>query len=815
LARWWYTPVLPGEDKFPESCRQTFVAFVRRFSAHLARKRAADPFLDFLANSASIIIVFLNELGSALQTSQRQSPEEAVQAYLDDQPESNLANVLSRQQQERKLSLVADDILQNFLDPTLYSCPPVKIFLQEVLSGLVLETTIKDCSKPEWINGWIVYLLEGEEPELMNVIDAGVEGTINASNDASTRDTGGAQGHRRRVSRAEVAMQEAMLEAKRLSEMIAEDDARKQREVTTMENEDALSSTTTEPGMATPTSSDSDRTRHGDMAAESAKGLEQYENASPRRSATSINPATSNETARSLSSQTTLAQPSSYTPTPLGDPPAALLLTLHNASITLLDDSDPRDKSVLRQKPNGQYLLQIEPASSRFPGWMIPRKYAEFEALHESIRRIAIISGVPEFAQKYATLPGWKGQSPLHLRQDLEQYLQLAVRYESLAESEAMKKFLEKETGLQKVPANKNVLGFQNPAALEAVGKGFINVLGTGSKGIAGGGKAVLGGVQGVFGAVATGVGGPKKSAPGPVRSNKPSISVPSLPQADSHGPRPSQDVSRVGSLNVEGPPPLPTRPTKPGTALQGSPPASTGRLVQLEEALNLPPPPSDMPDDYDEVRQSPPRPDLPPRPSTSTPTTPTKGSTRAPSIQLAEQDAEPTTTSEAKGPPLTEEETRVSVELMFAIITELYSLSSAWTLRLSLLAAAKTFLLRPNNPQLESIRSLLQDSVINANFSDQGLATHINKLRESALPTDEERKKWPPELTPIEKEKLRVKARKLLVEKGMPQALTSVMGAQASGEALGRVFDCLQIEQVARGLVFAIMLQAIRAATQ
>jgi hypothetical protein len=804
------------EDKFPESCRQTFIAFVRRFSAHLGRKRAADPFLDFLANGASIIIVFLNELGSALQASQRQSPDEAVQAYLDDQPESNLANVLSRQQQERKLSLVADDILQNFLDPKAYSCPPVRIFSQEMLSGLVLEMTIKTCSKPEWINGWIVYLLEGEEPELMNVIDAGVDGTMNASNQASTRDTGSAKGHRRRVSRAEEAMQEAMLEAKRLSEMIAEDDARKQRELVIMENEDALSSTTTEPGMATPTSSDSDRTRHGDMSAESAKSLDQDGNASPRRSTTSINPTTSNETARSLSSQAPLAQQPSYTSTSLVDAPAVLLLTLHNASITLLDDSDPRDKSVLRQKPNGQYLLQIEPASSRFPGWMIPRKYAEFEALHESIRRIAIISGVAEFAQKYAMLPGWKGQSPIHLRQELEQYLQLAVRYEPLAESEAMKKFLEKETGLQKMPANKNVLGFQNPAALEAVGKGFINVLGTGSKGIAGGGKAVLGGVQGVFGAVATGVGGSKKSAPGPVRSNKSSISITSLPRADSYDPRPSQDVSRVGPLNAEGPPPpLPTRPTRPSTELQGSPAASMSRLAQSEETLNLPPPPNDMPDDYDEIRQSPPRPDLPPRPSTSTPTTPTKGSTRASSIQLTDQDAEPTTTSETKGPPLTEEETRVSVELMFAIITELYSLSSAWTIRLSLLTAAKTFLLRPNNPQLESIRSLLQDSVINANFSDQGLAAHINKLRENTLPTEEELKKWLPELTPVEKEKLRVKARKLLVEKGMPQALTSVMGAQASGEALGRVFDCLQIEQVARGLVFAIMLQAIRAATQ
>ena len=48
-----------------------------------------------------------------------------------------------------------------------------------------------------------------------------------------------------------------------------------------------------------------------------------------------------------------------------------------------------------------------------------------------------------------------------------------------------------------------------------------------------------------------------------------------------------------------------------------------------------------------------------------------------------------------------------------------------------------------------------------------------------------------------------------------MPQALTSVMGAAASGEALGRVFDCLQVPEVARGLVFALVLQGVRALTQ
>ena len=102
----------------------------------------------------------------------------------------------------------------------------------------------------------------------------------------------------------------------------------------------------------------------------------------------------------------------------------------------------------------------------------------------------------------------------------------------------------------------------------------------------------------------------------------------------------------------------------------------------------------------------------------------------------------------------------------MFATINELYTMSSAWTLRKTLLTAAKTFLLRPGNPQLESIRQLLQTTVLDANTSDAGIALHLRKLRENSLPTEEELAAWPAELSPDAKEELRRKARKLLVER-------------------------------------------------
>jgi hypothetical protein len=162
----------------------------------------------------------------------------------------------------------------------------------------------------------------------------------------------------------------------------------------------------------------------------------------------------------------------------------------------------------------------------------------------------------------------------------------------------------------------------------------------------------------------------------------------------------------------------------------------------------------------------------------------------------------------------LSEQDTRVAVELIFAVINELYTLSSAWNIRRTLLAAAKSFLLRPGNPSLLSIQSLIQSSVLDANTSDSGIAAHLRKLRENTMPTEQERATWPAEMTAEEKENLRVKARKLLIESGVPAALKGVMGQAATSEALGRLFDCLQIEEVARGLMFGVILQAVRTVT-
>lgn len=177
--------------------------------------------------------------------------------------------------------MVAEDILQSFLDPKTYNCEPARVFLREVLAKMILDMTIQSCSKPEWINGWIVYLLEEAEPELLSVIDASVGKSANealqdggkrsvelqeqTANMPSPQQRDSNTAHRRRVSRAQDAMDEAMREAQRLTQLMAEEDARRLREqqVAATGSSDDVSESTTQ-GIFTPTSSQSDANGDGD-----------------------------------------------------------------------------------------------------------------------------------------------------------------------------------------------------------------------------------------------------------------------------------------------------------------------------------------------------------------------------------------------------------------------------------------------------------------------------------------------------------------------------------------------------------------------
>ena len=826
-VKWWYGPVLPKDETFPAACRQTLTNFLIATSSQLSRKRPADTFLDFLTNSSSIIIVFLSELSAALKSSSSSNDAlESVNEFLEENPTSSLANILDVQQQQGKLEAVAREILRSHVESKTYACEPVQIFLRQILANVVLEMTVTSCSRAEFINDWIIYSLEEGNTELLGAFDAGVGGATgngNAEklalqiNGTSTGTDDKQQSsesqssieHKRTVSRAENAMEEAMLEAKRLSELIAAEEAKKQRST-----DQSSSSEESVAGEATPTSSRDELSGIGEDSGEPLPGG---------------NAVLTDKASEPVASFTTFDQIiSSRQPTALQSSLSSIAppLTLYNANISIFDDSVPNEKGSLRSKPTGEYILQVEPASSQYPGWMISRLYSDFETLHEVLRRISVVSGVAAFAERHQAVPPWKNQTKAKLRSDLEHYLRDALSFQRLAESEGMKRFLEKDQGIgQSSPGTaKGGFGFPSPAAFETMGKGMLDVLSSAPKGAAGGGKAILGGVSGVFG-----VGSKRQPSKSPAGRATDGTSLPSVAGRSSTDfdssirssgafGRRSQESVRT-SLNIqenEKPPPLPRRKSQaPSLSGIDESPTTNGKptlphmpssnvpedqtLTQNE--LHLPPPPSEITDDY---KQSPASQMPPPNNDASTSDHQSEDKATMPPLPIRHEAA-----------PLNSQETSVAVELFFAIINELYTLSSAWTLRLTLLNAAKSFLLRPGNPNLEAIRVLIQSTVIDANTTDAGIASHLSKIRENALPTEEELKAWPPPPSEEEKERKRQKARKLLVEKGMPQALTSVMGAAASGEALGRVFDCLQVPEVARGLVFALVLQGVRALTQ
>lgn len=915
-VKWWYNPILPKDNTFPASCRQTLTKLVLSVSVHLTRKRPADMFLDFVANSSSIAIVFLNELASAFSAPQSSnlSAAEVIHRYLATNPDSNLANALNTKQQGKKFKIVAGDILQSFLEKSANDCDPARIFLREILAGVVFEMTLKSCSRPEWINGWIVYLLEEGEPDISQAIDAGLSNESNLASamdmiDGNVGNVGvakppksqaakqEAKKHKKRLSKAEEAMEEAIEEAKRLSQLIAQEDAKR------VQKESRLSVDIPKSSAAI---SEKDPLSPGSRTPDLPKiAPDEKPNGQPTEPKLSQLVTEKTESKSPLTPPSSTPPPETAPPAPAGpatsfdqilpqtkhmppleeEPQAKAALTLHNSNIIIHDDSTALEKGKIRSKPIGDYLVQIEPSTSHHPGWMVLRRYADFETLHEVLRRIAQISGVTAFAEQHNVLPNWKEHTKASLRGELERYLRDACWYQPLAESEGMKRFLDKDQA-QSFASNQKTgfpgLGWPTPSAFENMGKGMLDVLTSAPKGVAGGGKAIGGGINSVF----TNIGnlGQKKANgtqnhagmqpkangtpthPGMHPTQRASTSI--LPIIDPSAPplsgtrrgRASEDILRVSPIVQLQPSkiaPMERRPSwnslteddnerEPRVSSERSSmhgrrsatqsrdqsraPSRRGTPLQSPSQVSLidiplPPPPSDMPDDYGahtngSVSTHARVDSITPTVRTSISTTPSQQSPSRPSLSSIRRPSLPVTPmsfrkSRKDFAPLSESETRVAVELLFAMINEVYTLSSAWNIRRTLLTATKTFLLRPGNPSLSSIQSLIQDSVIAENITDASIAANLRKLRENTLPTEEELKAWPPEMTMEEKERLRVKARKLLIERGVPAALTGVMGQAATGEAMQRIFDALQVEEMARGLIFGLLLQAVRAVTQ
>ncbi|PNY26802.1 Uncharacterized protein TCAP_03282 [Tolypocladium capitatum] len=890
-VKWWYSPIVPADHSFPLACRKTLNSYLLSISNRMSRKRPADAFLDLLTNCSSIVIVFMSELAAAfadLPPDSNMTPADAVYNYLASHPDSRLANLLNQRQQAAKFKMVAEDLL-GFLDQSSQNCDPARVFLREVLANLVLETTLQTCSKAEWINGWIVYLLEAGEPDLNQAIDVGMQtGRDTANNvfadmDGNVGNIGIAKpsrpsaeversrrkeslGHKKKLSKADEKLEEAMEGVKWMNDAIAQGDARRKGDAASMDspvrrdqiNQEAAAS---EPGISKRDSAVVEESPEPGQSLDesSARGTSSGEFST--KNEVENPPGTSHSTRGSSSQSSSPQRPSAQrftsfdqiVPQSQGDgaddeAPKKAPLNLHNASFTLHDDATG-DGSKIRNKPNWDYLIQVEPSSTAYPGWMIVRRYSDFQTLHEILRRIAAISGATAFTELHKELPSWKMHTRESLRGELERYLRDGCWYQSLAESEGMKRFLEKSQG--HTHDNSKSFGW------ETVGKNMLDVLTIAPKGAMESGKTLVGGVSGVFGnfpglnrrstnqsvdltltssSSRLSISGPSPvaSARSPVRSERASTDsqrssvISTQPGKVAPMERQPSHQSQADGEGENGRVGRPER-IEPGSASASARPSRehsrASSLAAMRspstvslDFMKLPPPPDEISDDYEATTNGG---EASPKASEGAAAHHARrGSTQSTGNSTAA--AAPATNGAKKAgarpakqhSQLSEQETRVAVELLFAVINEMYTLSSAWNIRRTLLTAAKSFLLRPGNPSLLTVQLLIQTSVLDANASDAGIAAALRKLRENTLPTDLERAAWPAEMTTDEKDKLTVKARRLLIQSGVPAALMGVMGQAATAEALGRVFDCLQIEEVARGLMFGLMLQAVRIMT-
>jgi hypothetical protein len=768
-----------------------------------------------LTNSSSIIIVFLNELAAAFAADPSSTEaSQVVEQYLKNAPDSSLANVLSEEQQRKKLNMVADDILSNFLDSKSYSCSPVRDFLREVFARLVLESTVTSLSRPEFINDWLIYLLQDGESEIMHAIDAGVEGARNQSVGVSkvsedpknallelTKEEVASQTAGLPASNKDKATEEALQEAKRLSALIASQDTQK------LAHEPA-----TEPVQS----------QESSISTEKINGSMNGFTSGP------VEPTTAREAPASLPVSPT-AQTTGLAPSSPREEAAAVPVTIHGASVWVEDDAARSEKGVIKSRPTWDYLIQIEPASTRATGWMVFRKYADFQSLHEILSTVSRLNQIQSFSDRFPTLPAWKNKTRQALAQDLERYLQEAMKHELLAETERMRRFVEKEGVPTDTGTPKQGFSFPSQTAFENMGKDLLGALTNAPKGMAGGGRAVFDGVTGVFG----GAHNRKPSSTSdrqsqhrksPSKTDRDSSSISGSTNATSRVNTPVLG-SILGDSSVSPRPSIEHNPpalvSSPSTAPLGlglskedviesresSDMGSSDNLAASEqdawasESRDLAPSEDRKSVDHVEVPET-------KRDSVATSPEPPVESEPVNDSQVAPQ------SSRRHKMPITADETQIAVELIFAVINELYTLSSAWNIRRTLLNAAKTYILRPGSPTLETIRGLLQESMIEAHTSDDALGEYLKKLRENALPTEAELKAWPAPPSEEEKAQLRDTARRLFVQRGIPQALTSVMGAAASREALEKIFDSLQVETMARGFVFSLMLQGLRVLT-
>lgn len=99
----------------------------------------------------------------------------------------------------------------------------------------------------------------------------------------------------------------------------------------------------------------------------------------------------------------------------------------------------------------------------------------------------------------------------------------------------------------------------------------------------------------------------------------------------------------------------------------------------------------------------------------------------------------------------------------------------------------------------------MIQEDLINKCLtSDAWFASQVKAATESMWPSVP----WPP----IDDEAYKIQAKELFMTKMLPETMRGLMGGAATSQALEVVFEALQDQRVAKGLLVALMCDVIRA---
>ena len=788
---WWYSPLTP-DNEFPSACRRSLEYMALSFTSHVQSKAPSEVVMLAVMSLSSTLIVFFRELRAAsLEPSTTSS---SVLTYIRNNPQSALAQMADEKAQQAKLRYLSTRLLHTFARKSDMACEPTKLFAREMLAMQILNLTATECSKTSYINWYIVETLKSP-PEEKGVI-----------------------GNSDRAREAEEAMAQAVAEAAEMTKLLESQNAPVETNEITQDTSTAI-----EPRP---------KTTFASILQDSEdvfgfKPIVQEPNVEEPNNLPSPAPHESNPDVGEVSIQTLPPPSPSPSPSPLPplsipksepivrtpspeDPPPSD--SLQNAKITLMDLSPGADSNKpIRQKSHLSYMITIEPSSRSIPGWISLKSFPDFEALHDILRRLANVGGIRSFPTE---LPDWKGRQYTEVAEDLEKYLRNALGTKQLADSEAMKRFFGKEMAEQQDKGKrKSGAGGWKPQ---------FKAMGTGVKGMGSGVKDALSqsaeGSQKLIAAawatagIAKRGGSDDSRGASPVRKSKEdgvegaraseedtTFHSPLFRKSASF-PKSMLDVQEGGleqeesSNNLNGYAMLGEDDVSDSGSLSSTKTEDETSVGNVTENLDTEVSPAQVTSTTDVKGELP------------IPETAPKRSSRNPSPSRSPKEPERQLKTSHKLPELSADDAQQILDIAFSILSEFYGLSPrTWMIRKSLLNLLKSILLSNGRSYIDTLRIMIQEDLINKCLtSDDWLAGQIKAMTASVWPSTP----WPP----IDDEKYKVQARDLFLSKTLPDTMRGLMGGAATNQALELVFDALQEECVAKGIMVALMCDVIRA---